>query len=78
MVNKHEAKALYPRMKSLLKLCVIPSSTVEVEHGFSVVKLLCTHLIVSMLPSTLNILMQIYLCGDSHTNDVFEKVVDIY
>ena len=31
-----------------------------------------------MLPSTLNILMQICLCGDSLTNDTFEKVVDTY
>ena len=32
----------------------------------------------SVLPSTLNILMQICLCGDSLTNDAFEKVVHIY
>ena len=39
MVNKHEKKALYPNMMSLLKLCVIiPSSTAE--RGFSGVKLL--------------------------------------
>ena len=76
MVNKHETKALYPNMMSLLELCVIiPSSTAEVEHGFTVMKLLCTRLRASMLPSTLDILMQICLCGDSLT---FEKVVDIY
>ena len=76
MVNKHEAKALYPNMMSLLELCVIiPSSTAEVERGFSVMKLFCTRLRASMLPSTLDILMQICLCGDSLT---FEKVVDIY
>ena len=41
MVNKHEAKALYPNMMSLLELCVIiPSSTAEVERRFSVIKLL--------------------------------------
>ena len=39
-------------------------------------KLLCTHLRASMLPSTLNILMQICLCGDSLNDDAFEKVVD--
>ena len=38
-------------------------------------KLLCTRLRASMLPSTLDILMQICLWGDSLT---FEKVVDIY
>ena len=76
MVNKHEAKALYPNMMSLLELCVIiPSSTAEVERGFSVMKLLCTCLRASMLSSTLDILMRICLCGDSLT---FEKVVDIY
>ena len=76
MVNKHEAKALYPNMMSLLELCVIiPSSTAEVERGFSAMKLFCTRLRASMLPSTLDILMQICLCGDSLT---FEKVVDIY
>ena len=47
----------------------------EVERGFSAMKLLCTRLRASMLPSTLDILMQICLCGDSLT---FEKVVDIY
>ena len=79
MVNKHEAKVPCPNMMSLLELCVIiPSSTTEVEHGFSVMKLLCTHLRARMLPSTLNILMQIYLCGDPRTNDTCEKVVDIY
>ena len=79
MVNKHEAKALYPNMMSLLELCVvIPSSTAEVEHVFSVMKLLCTHLRARMLLSTLNILMQFYLCGDSLTNDACEEVVDIY
>ena len=58
MANKHEAKALYPNMMSLLELCVIiPSSTAEVEHGFTVMKLLCTRLTASMLPSTLDILM---------------------
>ena len=77
MVNKHEAKVFYPNIiMSLLELCVIiPSSTAEVERGFTVMKLLCTRLRASMLPSTLDILMQICLCGDSLT---FEKVVDIY
>ena len=76
MVNKHEAKALNPNMMSLSELCVIiPSSTPEAERGFSAIKLLCTRLRVSMLPSTLDILMRICLCGDSLT---FEKVVDIY
>ena len=76
MVNKHEAKALYPNMMSLLELCVIiPSSTAEVERGFSVIKLLCTCSRASMLPSTLDILMRICLCRDSLT---FEKGVDIY
>ena len=76
MVNKHETKALHPNMMSLLELCVIiPSSTAEVERGFSAMKLFCTRLRASMLPSTLDILMQICLCGDSLT---FEKVVDIY
>ena len=65
-----------PFSNSLLELCVIiPSSTVEVERGFSEVKLLSTCLRASMLPSILNILMQICLCGDSLT---FEKVTDIY
>ena len=72
MVNKHEAKALYPNMMRLLELCVIiPSSMAEVERGFSAMKLLCTRLRASMLPSTLDILMEICLCGDSLT---FEKV----
>ena len=71
MVNKHEAKVLYPNMMSLLELCVIiPSSTAEVERGFSVMKLLCTRSKASMLPSTLDILMRICLCRDSLT---FEK-----
>ena len=36
MVNEDQAKALYPNMMSLLELCIIiPSSTVEVECGFS-------------------------------------------
>ena len=72
MVNKHEStKALYPNMMSLLELCVIiPSSTAEVERGFSVMKLLCTRSKASMLPSTLDILMRICLCRDSLT---FEK-----
>ena len=76
MVNKHEATVLYPNMMSLLELCVIIlSSTAEAERGFSVMKLLCTHLRASILPSTLDILMRICLCGDSLT---FQKVVDIY
>ena len=71
MVNKHQAKVLYPNMMSLLELCVIiPSSTAEVERGFSVMKLLCTRSKASMLPSTLDILMRICLCRDSLT---FEK-----
>ena len=41
MVNKHQAKVLYPNMMSLFELClIIPSSTAEVEPGFSVMKLL--------------------------------------
>ena len=76
MINMHQAKVLYLNMMSLLELCVIiPSSTAEVERGFSVMKLLCTCLRASMLSSTLDILMRICLCGDSLT---FEKVVDIY
>ena len=78
MVNKHEAKALYPNMMSLLELCVIIPLTVEIGCGFSVMKLHCTHLRASMLPSTLNILMWICLCGDSLTDDAFENVVDMY
>ena len=75
MVNKHEAKALYLNIMSLLELCVIiPSSTAEVERGFSGVKLLCKCLRASMLPSKLNILMRIGLCEDSLT---FEKFVTI-
>ena len=74
IVNKHETKALYPNMMSLLELCVIiPSSTAKC--GFSGVKLLCTCLRTSMLPSILDILMRICRCGDSLT---LEKVVDIY
>ena len=59
MVNKHEAKVFYPNIiMSLLELCVIiSSSTAEVERGFTVMKLLCTRLRASMLPSTLDILM---------------------
>ena len=58
MVNKHEAKALYLSIMSFLELCVIiPSSTAEVQRGFSGVKLLCKCLRTSMLPSKLNILM---------------------
>ena len=75
MVNKHEAKALYPSMMSLLELgIIISSSTTEVECGFSVMKLLRIPLTASMVPSTLNILMQICLCADSLTNDTFEKL----
>ena len=67
MVNKHEStKALYPNMMSLLELCVIiPSSTAEVERGFSAMKLFCTRLRASMLPSTLDILMQ-SVCVETH------------
>ena len=58
MINMHQAKVLYLNMMSLLELCVIiPSSTAEVERGFSVMKLLCTRSKASMLPSTLDILM---------------------
>ena len=58
MVNKHEAKALYLNIMSFLELCVIiPSSTAEVQRGFSGVKLLCKCLRTSMLRSKLNILM---------------------
>ena len=36
MVNKHEAKGLYPNIMSLLELCdIIPSSMTKVERGFS-------------------------------------------
>ena len=36
MVNKHEAKGLYPNIMSLLELCdIIPSSIPKVERGFS-------------------------------------------
>ena len=48
----------------------------EVGHGFSVIKLLCTCLRASMLPSALNILKPICLCGDSLNDDAFEKVAD--
>ena len=59
MVNKHEAKALYPNIMSLLELCIIiPSSTAEVERGFSLLKLLCIRLRASILPITLAILMR--------------------
>ena len=71
MINMHQAKVLYLNMMSLLEVCVIiPSSTAEVERGFSVMKLLCTRSKASMLPSTLDILMRICLCRDSLT---FEK-----
>ena len=71
MINMHQAKVLYLNMMSLLELCVIiPSSTAEVERGFSVMKLLCTRSKAGMLPSTLDILMRICLCRDSLT---FEK-----
>ena len=66
MVSKHEATVLYPNMMSLLELyLIIPSSMAEVERGFSVMKLRCTRLIASILPSTLDILMRIGLCRDS-------------
>ena len=79
MVNKHEVKALYTYIMSLLEMCVIiPSSVAEVQRGFSVMKLLFTCLKARMLPSTLEILIRICLCGDSLTNDDFEEVVDIY
>ena len=59
MVNKHGAKALYPNMTSLLELCIIiPSSSAEVERGFSLLKLLCIRLRASILPITLDILMR--------------------
>ena len=52
MANKNEAKGLYPNMMSLLELRInIPSSTVEVERGCSVMKLFCTCLRASVLPS---------------------------
>ena len=58
MVNKHEAKVFHPNIMSLLELCVIiPSSTAEVERRFTMMKLLCTGLRESMLPSTLYSLM---------------------
>ena len=79
MVNKHEAKALFPNMMSLLELCIIiPSLMAEVECGFSVMKWLCTLLRATMLPNTLDILIQICLWGNPITEDAFEKVVDIY
>lgn len=69
----------YPNAVSLLKLCVIISSSmVEVERGFTAMKLLCTCLRARMLPSKRNILIQICMCGDSLRDDVLEKVVDIY
>ena len=53
MVNKHEAKALYPSMMSLLELGIIISSSItETECGFSVMKLLCIPLTASMVPYT--------------------------
>ena len=59
MVNKYGAKALYPNMTSLLELCIIiPSSSAEVERGFSLLKLLCIRLRASILPITLDILMR--------------------
>ena len=63
----------------ILELWVItPSSKAGVEREFSVMKLLCIRLRASMQLSTLDILMRIYLCGDSLNDDAFEKIVDIY
>ena len=63
----------------VLELWVItPSSKAGVEREFSVMKLLCILLRASMLLSTLDILMRIYLCGDSLNDDASEKIVDIY
>ena len=79
MVNKRETKAVYPDMMSLLKLCVIISSSMaDVECEFSAMKLLCTCLRATMLLIKLEILMQIRMCGDSLIDDAFDKVVDIY
>ena len=72
-------KPFYPNMMNLLVLSIMTSPSVEeVERGFSLIKLLCTRLRARMLPSKLDILMQICLCGDSLTDGAFEKVVDIY
>ena len=59
MVNKHETKALYPNMMSLLELCVIiPSSTAE--NGFSGVKLLCTCSRASMYTRYFNVNLSVW------------------
>ena len=79
ILNKYESKAFYPKMMSLLELCVIIlSSKAEVESVFSVIKLFCAYLRARMLLSILSILMQNCLCRNSLANDAFETIVGIY
>ena len=50
----------------------------EVERWFTAIKLLCTCLRVILIPSKLNIFMQICICEDSLRGDFLKKVADIY
>ena len=50
-------REIFPNMMTLLELAAIcPTTTAEVERGFSLMNLLCTPLRSSMLPKTLEYL----------------------
>ena len=55
-------REIFPNMMTLLELAAIcPTTTAEVERGFSLMNLLCTLLRSSMLPKTLDYLTRICL-----------------
>lgn len=68
---------LFPNLMILLNLAsIIPSSTAEVERGFSLMNLLCTPLRASMLPNTLDKLLRICLNGQNLTDQDVEVIID--
>ena len=76
--GEYNGKTLYPNMMILLELILImPSSTAEVEQGFSVMKLLCTRVRASMKQTTLDCLVCICLHKELEDAD-FEEIVNIY
>ena len=71
-------REIFPSMMTLLELAAIcPTTTAEVEHGFSLMNLLCTLLQSSMLPKTLEYLIRICLAQDP-TEDEWDDIVETF
>ena len=66
-----ENNQLYPTMIHLFRVSLlIPSSTANVERGYSVINLLCSSLRLSFNQTILDRLMRIYISGPESLSDL--------